>query len=82
MSPVRRLLLATFAGLCLSGAAWAKPPRVIVYDDFSKPGAGGYTINDYAQKWANPFGLGEMASTGGDTRSFKGNQFSISAVPS
>lgn len=83
MRPVRRLLLAASAtlGLCLSLAAWSKPPRVIVYDDFSKPGPGGYTINDYAAKWANPFGLGEMASTGGDTRSFKGNQFSISAVP-
>jgi opacity protein-like surface antigen len=83
MRPVRRLLLTACAtlSLCLCGAAWAKPPRVIVYDDFSKPGPAGYTINDYAAKWANPFGLGEMASTGGDTRSFKGNQFSISAVP-
>ena len=84
MSPVRRLLIAGCAtlSLCLAGAAWSKPPRVIVYDDFSKPGQGGYTINDYAAKWANPFGLGEMASTGGDTRSFKISRSLSSASPS
>ena len=34
-------------------------------------------IVDDSMKWANPFGLGEMASPGGDTRSFKGNKFSL-----
>ena len=60
-----------------------KQPKteVVVYDDFKKPGPAGYTIVDYSMKWANPYGLGEMASTGGDTRSFQGNKFSISAVP-
>ncbi len=86
MSIQRRLLccVATALAFGLVPAAWADPkPRteVLVYDDFSKPGKEGYTILDYGMKWANPYGLGEMASTGGDTRSFKGNQFSISAIP-
>jgi Family of unknown function (DUF6081) len=56
-------------------------PEVVVYDDFHRNDGRPYTINDYAMKWSNPYGLGEMASTGGDTRSFRGNRFSISAVP-
>lgn len=60
--------------------AWATGQRTeISYDSFSKPG--GYTIVDYSMKWANIYGLGEMASTGGDTRSFAGGKFSLSAVP-
>lgn len=80
-----------FSSLCLALVAVALPqsaladkkPRaeVVVYDDFKKPGPAGYTIVDYSMKWANPYGLGEMVSTGGDTRSFQGNKFSISAVP-
>ncbi len=57
----------------------ANNKTVVVYDNFSKPG--GYTIVDYAMKWSNPYGLGEMASTGGDTRAFTGGKFSVSAVP-
>jgi hypothetical protein len=67
--------------LALASTAWAGGKSVIVYDDFSKPGKTGYTITDYSMKWTNPYGPGEMASTGGDTRLFKGNKFSISAVP-
>ena len=52
---------------------------VIVYDNFSKPG--GYTLGDYFGRWANIFGPGEMASAGGDTRTFAGGKFSIAAVP-
>jgi hypothetical protein len=29
-----------------------------VYDEFSSPG---YSLSDYAEKWMNPNGLGEMA---------------------
>ena len=72
--------MAVALGLLAAGAAHALGDRsVIVYDNFSKPG--GYTIVDYSMKWANIYGLGEMASTGGDTRSFTGGKFSISAVP-
>jgi hypothetical protein len=66
--------------ILLAGPVLAERRNVIDYDDFSRTG-GPYTIVDYAMKWTNPFGLGEMASTGGDTRSFVGNKFSISAVP-
>lgn len=55
----------------------AKRSTVEVYDSFAK--TGGYTMADYQAKWTNPYGLGEMAL--GDTRSFKGNAFNISAVP-
>src|SRR5512140_2415908 len=81
---VRIVRIAIAAGLVATGLATgvagaADNKTVLVYDSFSKPG--GYTIVDYAMKWANIYGLGEMASTGGDTRSFQGNKFSISAVP-
>jgi hypothetical protein len=48
-----------------------------VYDSFEKPG--GYTLADYATKWSNPYGLGEMDNV--DTRSFDTGAFSVSAVP-
>jgi Family of unknown function (DUF6081) len=50
---------------------------VIVYDSFSKPG--GYTVADYAARWSNPYGLGEMALD--DTRNFGGGRFNVSAAP-
>jgi hypothetical protein len=78
---ISRFIRAALACSFLSaGAAVADTRHVVVYDDFSKQG-GSYSIVDYAQKWTNPYGLGEMASTGGDTRSFQGNKMSISAVP-
>jgi len=81
MKLARPCLPLLLAALALAGPALAADKKTVVYDDFSKPGQAGYTIVNYAMKWANPFGLGEMASTGGDTRSFKGNKFSVSAVP-
>lgn len=83
MNNDRRAVSLTLAalGIAFASAAFAEKRSVVVYDDFKKPGSNGYTIVDYSMKWANPFGLGEMASVGGDTRSFKGNQFSLSAVP-
>jgi hypothetical protein len=75
-----KLVIAAVA-LAVSSGVLADTRETVVYDEFSKPGPGGYTIADYAMKWFNPYGLGEMDSTGGDTRSFRGNKFSISAVP-
>lgn len=74
--------VVALAASCLflpAGPAAAADRTVIVYDSFQKPG--GYTIVDYAMKWSNPYGLGEMASTGGDTRRFDDGRFQISAVP-
>ena len=83
MNHIRRKVSLTLAalGIAFASAAFANKSSVVVYDDFKKPGRDGYTIVDYSMKWANPFGLGEMASVGGDTRSFAGNKFSLSAVP-
>ena len=47
-----------------------------VYDSFDAPG---YSLTDYAEKWATPNGLGEMAVN--DTRDFSGGCLSLSAVP-
>lgn len=74
------VLAWSLLGAVAAGSALADTRTLVVYDDFSKQG-GAYSIVDYAIKWANPYGLGEMASAGGDTRSFQGNKFSISAVP-
>jgi hypothetical protein len=60
-----------------SSKAGGTSTTVEVYDSFSK--AGGYTMSDYAAKWSNGFGLGEMALQ--DTRNFKGGSFNVSAVP-
>lgn len=83
MNLVRTSVVTCVAVLVLSmgpAAAWAGGKKVVVnYDSFSKPG--GYSIIDYSMKWANIYGLGEMASVGGDTRSFAGGKFSVSAVP-
>ncbi len=67
--------LLSFAGFAMAGSRTS-----VEYDSFSKPGSA-YSIVDYSMKWANIFGPGEMASTGGDTRSFAGGKFSVSAVP-
>lgn len=47
-----------------------------VYDNFNKPG---YSTADYAQKWSNTFGLGELAA--GGTRDFNGGRLNVTAVP-
>ncbi len=83
----RNLLVAVAASAALATAglssqAAASPPATMhttveIYDSFGT--GNGYTLNDYAKKWANIYGLGEMAVD--DTRSFSGNQFNVSAVP-
>lgn len=60
------LALALGAGPALAGT--------IVYDSFDAPG---YSLAGYGAKWANPYGLGEMAAT--DTRDFSAGNFAIKA---
>ena len=66
------ILLSTFSNFSCANK------NVVVYDSFSKS-VGPYSIQDYNDKWSNPFGLGEMALN--DTRSFSNGVFSVSAVP-
>ena len=66
--PLRALAL----GLTL--AAGPTAATTTVYDAFDAPA---YSLADYAAKWSNPYGLGEMAL--GDTRDFSGGNFSIKA---
>src|SRR4051812_24920259 len=57
----------------------AAPQRsTVTYDSFQKA-RGAYTLDDYQTRWANPYGLGEMALN--DTRNFDGGSFNVSAVP-
>jgi Family of unknown function (DUF6081) len=58
-------------------AAEGRHQSLIHYDTFQRPG--GYTLDDYGQKWTNPYGIGEMAHR--DTRLFAGGKFTVSAVP-
>jgi hypothetical protein len=71
------LLTGLFANQISAQTTTQGNTQTIVYDSFQKPG--GYTLNDYFLKWSNPYGSGEMAL--GDTRSFAGGKFSVSAVP-
>jgi hypothetical protein len=47
----------------------------VVYDDFN----GSNAAANYAARWTNPYGLGEMASS--DTRTFDGSTFRIPVAP-
>jgi hypothetical protein len=69
--------LVSHAGGATAGTTGRPTSTVVVYDSFSKPG--GYTLADYAAKWSNPYGLGEMALA--DTRTFAGGRFKVSAAP-
>src|SRR6476620_4012920 len=62
-------------GLVLALLAGSAPAATVVYDDFEK--VGGYTLADYAAKWSNPYGLGEMGVA--DTRSFASGGFFVGA---
>ncbi len=83
----KRATVAAAVAVVVSAPALATLPsaqaapggvRVTVetYDDFSGPG---YDLADYQEKWANPYGLLEMANQ--DTRSFRAESFQVSAVP-
>ena len=65
-------LSALALGLAVAAAPAAA--TTTVYDAFDAPG---YSLADYGAKWANPYGLGEMAL--GDTRSFAAGNLSIKA---
>lgn len=69
------LMLQT--GATPAGAGENARSTTLIYDSFSKPG--GYTLDDYAEKWGNPYGPGEMALS--DTRNFAGSRFHVSAAP-
>lgn len=72
------------AGVSAGSALAADEPNahgntsVVVYDTFQKS-SGSYTLADYAQKWSNAYGPGEMAVS--DTRNFSGGTFNVSAAP-
>jgi hypothetical protein len=57
-------------------AAADRAATTIVYDSFT---GADYGLDDYASKWNNGFGPGEMAIE--DTRTFDGSAFSVSALP-
>ena len=63
------------AGLPATASA-AKTVTTVVYDDFNTPG---YSSSDYAAKWSNPYGPGELAV--GGTQSFAGGRETVSAAP-
>lgn len=65
------------ASLCAALFTATAAHAAAVYENFEKPG--GYTLADYAAKWSNPYGLGEMALN--DTRSFAGGNLALSAAP-
>ncbi|KQW50806.1 MULTISPECIES: DUF6081 family protein [unclassified Roseateles] len=64
--------LSLAAGLAL--AAGPAAANTVVYDSFDTPA---YSLAGYGAKWANPYGLGEMAIS--DTRNFLGGNFAIKA---
>lgn len=78
-----RTIAALVACTVLAGAAAGSTgaghgaKTAVLYDSFEQ--SGGYTLADYAAKWSNPYGLGEMALT--DTRNFTGGRFNVSAAP-
>jgi len=80
--------IAMFVILGLSqfpgGVMAADKTEVILYDDFETDlnNDGAYTIQDYYQKWSNPYGLGEMAAPPKyDTRSFADGNLFIDDAP-
>ena len=72
----RRVLAGAMAAAAVATPVAHGAPSTVAYDTFNKPG---YSLDDYAAKWANPYGPLEMANA--DTRSFAGKRFSVSAVP-
>jgi hypothetical protein len=73
---VRRALAGAIVAAAVTAPVAHGAPSTVAYDTFNKPG---YSLDDYAAKWANPYGLIEMENN--DTRSFAGKKFSVSAVP-
>jgi len=76
MTPTRSRLALLIAS-CGIGFSVPTYAQTVVYDNFEA--TGGYTLADYYAKWANPYGLGEMAVN--DTRDFSAGKFAISAAP-
>ena len=75
-----RVAIALVVAAAVPGSASiaaAAQPVTILYDTFDKPD--GYSLEDYAEKWSNPYGLGEMSLN--DTRDFRTGRFSLNATP-
>lgn len=70
---------AAAAAVAPAAASEGSPPHVavVVYDDFGDEGS--YALEDYQDKWSNPYGLGEMAA--GGARSFENGAFTADATP-
>ncbi len=66
------LLVSALLAAVPTAASAAK--TTVVYDDFDAPG---YDDTDYAAKWSNSFGLGELLF--GATRTFTGGRETVSA---
>jgi hypothetical protein len=86
---VATVMAALLAVSSIAGSALGASPKqaVVVYDNFES--TSGYTLADYAAKWSNPYGLGDMGATcpltgapaHGDTRSFSSGSFHIDDAP-
>jgi Family of unknown function (DUF6081) len=78
---MRKALLAVLVVPVLAAifAATASADTKVVYDTFQKKG--GYSLSDYQSKWSNPYGLGDMGVSPGDTRSFADGTFFIDDAP-
>jgi hypothetical protein len=68
--------LVASATLAAVPATASATKTTVVYDDFASPG---YGSADYAAKWSNPYGPGELAA--GGTQSFAGGRETVSAAP-
>jgi hypothetical protein len=78
LRPTVALVVACASVVVAAGAGPAAAGTTkIVYDSFSPP----YSLADYNAKWSNPYGLGDMAVSPGDTRSFMDGAFTIEDAP-
>ncbi len=68
------LVVSTLLAVVPATASAAK--STVIYDDFDAPG---YDTADYAAKWSNSFGPGELAV--GATRTFTGGRETVAAAP-
>ncbi|MDX6678419.1 MAG: hypothetical protein QOE31_2471, partial [Solirubrobacteraceae bacterium] len=68
--------LVVSALLAAAPATASATKTAITYDDFDAPG---YDAADYAAKWSNTYGPGELAA--GGTQSFAGGQETVAAAP-
>ena len=73
---IRSLALAAATLATVVGTAAAQPHQSVVYDDF---GSGSYSAADYAAKWSNIYGPGDLAA--GATLSFADGSMALDDMP-